>query len=188
MMSSACPFCDANLAWLPESDQETIGRQLLSHVEKLRRLRMEIDRGERSLDAGLGRTLDIDEFVERAKERHGGHWEAADLVAGSDSRPRIDLGILHRRGRAAQGGNVIGEIAETCKLVEAHPYAGRTRDELRPGLRSLVSHRNIIFYRVRDDGPEIVRVLDGRRDIDSIFWQLAKCCIRALRGFDSTRA
>jgi hypothetical protein len=58
---------------LPESDQETIGRQLLSHVEKLRRLRMEIDRGERSLDAGLGRTLDIDEFVERAKERHGGH-------------------------------------------------------------------------------------------------------------------
>jgi hypothetical protein len=57
---------------LPESDQETIGRQLLSHVEKLRRLRIEIDRGERSLDAGHGRALDIDEFVERAKERHGG--------------------------------------------------------------------------------------------------------------------
>jgi hypothetical protein len=58
---------------LPESDQETIGRQLLSHVEKLRRLRTEIDKGERSLDAGRGRKLDIDEFVERAKERHGGH-------------------------------------------------------------------------------------------------------------------
>jgi hypothetical protein len=58
---------------LPESDQETIGRQLLSHVEKLRRLRLEIDRGERSLDAGHGRKLDLEEFIERAKERHGGH-------------------------------------------------------------------------------------------------------------------
>jgi hypothetical protein len=51
---------------LPESDQETIGRQLLSHVEKLRRVRVEIDRGERSLDSGHGRKLDIDGFVARA--------------------------------------------------------------------------------------------------------------------------
>ena len=57
---------------LPESDQETIGRQLLSHVEKLRRLRVEIDRGAASLDAGRGRELDIDAFVQRAKERDGG--------------------------------------------------------------------------------------------------------------------
>jgi hypothetical protein len=54
---------------LPESDQETIGRQLLSHVEKLRHLRADIDRGERSLDAGRGRELDIDEFVAQASER-----------------------------------------------------------------------------------------------------------------------
>jgi hypothetical protein len=51
---------------LPESDQEIIGRQLLSHVEKLRRLRVEIDRGERSLDTGQGRELDIDAFVAQA--------------------------------------------------------------------------------------------------------------------------
>jgi len=57
---------------LPESDQETIGRQLLSHVEKLRRLRVEIDRGETSLDAGRGRELDINELVARARERRGG--------------------------------------------------------------------------------------------------------------------
>jgi hypothetical protein len=48
---------------LSESDQDTIGRQLLSHVEKLRRLRVEIDRGERSLDTGQGSKLDIDGFV-----------------------------------------------------------------------------------------------------------------------------
>jgi toxin ParE1/3/4 len=65
--------------------------------------------------------------------------------------------------------NVVREVVETCGLIEAHPLAGRARDEVRPGLRSLISHRNIIFYRIRDDGPEIVRVLDARRDIDAIF-------------------
>ena len=58
---------------LPDSDQETIGRQLLSHVEKLRRLRVEIDQGEASLDAGRGSELEIDELIARARERHGGN-------------------------------------------------------------------------------------------------------------------
>jgi hypothetical protein len=58
---------------LSESDQETIGRQLLSHVEKLRRLRVEIDRGERSLYTGQGSELDIDAFVAQARERRGGN-------------------------------------------------------------------------------------------------------------------
>ena len=53
----------AEVAALPDSDQEQIGRQLLSHVEKLRSLREELDKGVRSLDAGKGRAVDVDEFV-----------------------------------------------------------------------------------------------------------------------------
>jgi len=53
----------AEIAALPDADQEEIGRQLLSHVEKLRHLREALDQGIRSLDAGKGRALDIDEFV-----------------------------------------------------------------------------------------------------------------------------
>jgi len=64
---------------------------------------------------------------------------------------------------------MIREIAATCRTVEEHPFIGRAREEVRPGLRSLVSHPNVVFYRVRNDIPQIVRVLDGRRDIDSIF-------------------
>jgi hypothetical protein len=58
----------AEIASLPESDQEQIGRQLLSHVERLRRLREELDRGVRSLDAGKGRTFSVEEFI-REKTR-----------------------------------------------------------------------------------------------------------------------
>jgi hypothetical protein len=53
----------AEVAALPDADQEQIGRQLLSHVEKLRNLREELERGVRSLDVGKGTGLDIEEFI-----------------------------------------------------------------------------------------------------------------------------
>jgi hypothetical protein len=56
---------------LPEADQEEIGRQLLSHIEKLRLLRQEIDKGIRSLEAGEGKPLDIDEFLAEQNAWHG---------------------------------------------------------------------------------------------------------------------
>jgi hypothetical protein len=61
----------AEVSNLPEADQEQIGQRLLSHVEKLRQLRVEIDKGIRSLDAGEGRPLDIEDFLRRENERHG---------------------------------------------------------------------------------------------------------------------
>jgi hypothetical protein len=53
----------AEVSNLPDADQEQIGQQLLSHVEKLRRLRAEIDKGIRSLDAGEGNPLDVEDFL-----------------------------------------------------------------------------------------------------------------------------
>jgi hypothetical protein len=61
----------AEVASLPEADQEQIGRRLLSHVEKLRQLRAEVDKGIQSLDAGKGKPLDIENFVRQMNERHG---------------------------------------------------------------------------------------------------------------------
>lgn len=56
---------------LPDTDQEQIGRKLLSHVEKLRALRTEIDKGIRSLDAGEGRPLDIEALLREMNDSHG---------------------------------------------------------------------------------------------------------------------
>jgi hypothetical protein len=61
----------AEVSSLPDADQEQIGRRLLSHVEKLRHLRAEIDKGIRSLDAGEGKPLDIQDFLRQKNERHG---------------------------------------------------------------------------------------------------------------------
>lgn len=58
----------AEVSNLPASDQEQIGRKLLSHVEKLRMLRAEIDQGIRSLDAGHGRALDVEALIRQPIE------------------------------------------------------------------------------------------------------------------------
>jgi hypothetical protein len=61
----------AEVSNLPDADQEQIGQQLLSHVEKLRRLRADVEKGIRSLDAGEGKPLDVEDFLRRQNERHG---------------------------------------------------------------------------------------------------------------------
>jgi hypothetical protein len=61
----------AEVSNLPDADQEQIGRKLLSHVEKLKVLRRDIDEGIRSLDAGEGRPLDIEELLRQKNQTRG---------------------------------------------------------------------------------------------------------------------
>jgi toxin ParE1/3/4 len=49
------------------------------------------------------------------------------------------------------------------------PFIGRERSSLGPGLRSTVVGTHVIFYTVQSDLITIVRVIDGRRDIDEEF-------------------
>jgi toxin ParE1/3/4 len=73
--------------------------------------------------------------------------------------------LAGRRG----ADKIVREITGSSRLLEDHPFAGRARDEIRPGLRSIPSHPYVIFYRIREDVAEIVRILHGRRDLDEIF-------------------
>jgi hypothetical protein len=69
-MTKALKEAIAEVSTLPESDQELIGRELLAHIEKLRSLRADIAHGVRSLDAGKGRTLDIEDVISRGRGRY----------------------------------------------------------------------------------------------------------------------
>jgi toxin ParE1/3/4 len=63
----------------------------------------------------------------------------------------------------------VREIGKVVSVIEDHPFAGRLRSELRPGFRSFATGPHVVFYRVVNDNPEIMRVLDGRQDIEEIF-------------------
>jgi toxin ParE1/3/4 len=70
--------------------------------------------------------------------------------------------------------NIVRKILDACVLIEDHPFAGRARDEIRPGLRSIIINPHVVFYRVQNDQAEVVRVLDGRRDLDEVFAEFDK--------------
>jgi toxin ParE1/3/4 len=69
----------------------------------------------------------------------------------------------------ATADKIIREIAKVVQAIEDFPSAGRARDEIRAGLRSLAAAPQIVFYRLNNERPEVVRVLDGRQDIETIF-------------------
>ena len=65
--------------------------------------------------------------------------------------------------------STIQAIGRRCQDCAEMPGMGRRRDDLALGLRTLVEGSYIIFYRVADDGIEVVRVLHGSRDLPSQF-------------------
>jgi toxin ParE1/3/4 len=85
-----------------------------------------------------------------------------------DDRERIWAYYVGVAGRHT-AEKILREIAEVITLIEEHPFAGRARNELRPGLRSFAATPHVVFYRVVDDAPQIVRVLDGLQDIEEKF-------------------
>lgn len=90
-------------------------------------------------------------FSQRAREDLIEIWlrVAADDVGAADR-------VLDRLERAA------------INLTE-NPRMGPARDDIRPGLRYLVSDAHLLLYRIADDGVEVVRVVHGRRDLFGLF-------------------
>ena len=72
---------------------------------------------------------------------------------------------------AIDGGNPLNaqrflrQIDEKLDTYLVMPRAGTPRDGFAPGLRSFPVGAYIVFYRVIDDGIELVRVLHGAQDL-----------------------
>ncbi len=63
----------------------------------------------------------------------------------------------------------IRAIVSRFPTLATMPHMGRERPELSPGLRSFVVGHHVIFCRPFDGGVEVVRVLDGVRDLPPLF-------------------
>ena len=60
-------------------------------------------------------------------------------------------------------------LQESFPKLAKFPQLGRERSELAPFLRSFPVKNYLIFYRPIDEGIEIVRILHGSQDIETIF-------------------
>lgn len=62
---------------------------------------------------------------------------------------------------------LINRIGNVFQMLVENPLAGRERPELRKNLRSFPVGNYVVFYSPVSDGIEVVRVMNGRQDIDA---------------------
>jgi len=62
----------------------------------------------------------------------------------------------------------LDRIQERCLALADYPQMGTSREELKAGLRSQPIGNYLIFYFSLEDGVDIVRVIHGSRDIESL--------------------
>jgi toxin ParE1/3/4 len=72
--------------------------------------------------------------------------------------------IAHDNVRAADA--LLVRIERAFDLLAQNPLAGRAREDLAPTIHSFPVGSDVIFYLPLSDGIEVVRVLNGRQDID----------------------
>jgi toxin ParE1/3/4 len=65
--------------------------------------------------------------------------------------------------------NFIKAIDDKFEHLSLFPFIGRERTSLAEGLRSVVVRRHLIFYTAERERIIIVRVIDGRMDVDEEF-------------------
>jgi toxin ParE1/3/4 len=80
---------------------------------------------------------------------------------------RIHHFIEERNPKTADA--FVRRIDANFENLARFPFIGRDRSSLAPGLRCLVVGPYLLFYMVHDDQITIVRVIDGRMDVDEEF-------------------
>jgi toxin ParE1/3/4 len=67
------------------------------------------------------------------------------------------------------GERFFREFNRKCQQLVMFPNSGKSYATIRSDLRGLTFSGYVIFYRVLDDGIEILRVVSGRRNFPSLF-------------------
>jgi toxin ParE1/3/4 len=65
---------------------------------------------------------------------------------------------------------VYDKIEARCSTLRDHPRLGRPRPEIGEGARSLVIERWLALYRLVEGGVQVVRIVDGARDLMKVEW------------------
>ncbi|MEM7712765.1 MAG: type II toxin-antitoxin system RelE/ParE family toxin [Cyanobacteria bacterium P01_A01_bin.68] len=71
------------------------------------------------------------------------------------------------------GEKLFKEFNKKCKNLANFPKMGRSYGYIKPSLRGLPLDGYIIIYQIIDDGVEILRVVSGRQDLESLFTDLS---------------
>ncbi len=85
------------------------------------------------------------------------------------SRDLNDIADYFAENSLEAGDRFFRAFNRKCQQLVVFPNSGKNYGTIRPDLRGLSLEGYIIFYRVVDDGIEILRVVNGRRDLPALF-------------------
>jgi toxin ParE1/3/4 len=69
----------------------------------------------------------------------------------------------------AQAETYLRRVFARLEWLAEHPALGRARPEIKDGYRSFLEGRHVIFYRVAEDGIDILGIPHSARDLDAFF-------------------
>jgi len=101
----------------------------------------------------------------------GSNWLRASVPNRFRKRQQVDLDLdsiwsYIAADNVSAADKQVTRIGEIFEMLMQTPLAGRERPELQQHLRSFPVGSYVVFYVPLPDGIEIVRVMNGRQDID----------------------
>lgn len=78
------------------------------------------------------------------------------------------IGLYIARDSASAADRVVDSIFERLKMLERFPRAGRRREDLGGGYRSVSVGQSAVLYKIGDTTIQVARVLHGKRDLPKI--------------------
>ena len=88
-------------------------------------------------------------------------------------RARVDLLDLWSPVAARdplRADDILDRIEAGCRVLRAPPRFGRVRPDIGEGARMLVVERWLVLHRLVGDDVQVVRVVDGARDLRRLEW------------------
>ena len=70
-----------------------------------------------------------------------------------------------REWGTAQAETYSDRLAGAFDKIAENPFLGRPRDEVRPGYRSVLAGKHVIFYRPDAEIVEVARILHANMDV-----------------------
>jgi toxin ParE1/3/4 len=83
----------------------------------------------------------------------------------------LDIWIyIAPRNSEATADAIYDRIEPACRRLRDFQQLGPARPEIAEGARALVVERWLALYRVTEYGAQVVRIVDGARDLTKIEW------------------
>lgn len=79
--------------------------------------------------------------------------------------------LARDRQSPAVAAQVVREISLRTENYAAQPLLAQARPELGESVRAFSVYQYVVFSRPKHDGIEVIRVIHGARDVESVFRQ-----------------